>query len=232
MYESYYLDGMSTDKIRQLVIQKMEEKRLNKRQLSLMLRRNEAYIDQYLTRRIPEFFPENIRQEIAVILGIEEEKLKAPVAYKSMTINKSLLNRRNNIGTVADIQFGPDTVPILGSANGSSEAFVLNFDEPIGEILRHPGQKNMNGAFAIEVRGSSMTPRYKAGWIVYPIANKYPRPDQGCIIEMKNDGEAFLKVFIRETEKEIICMQYNPEKEWKRLKSDIKALHSIAGTTE
>jgi phage repressor protein C with HTH and peptisase S24 domain len=127
--------------------------------------------------------------------------------------------------------FGPDMVPILGHANGSSEAIMLNFDEPIGETMRHPRQINMQGAFALQVRGNSMSPKYEAAQKVFPLLNHFPKQQQGCIVEMKN-GEAFIKVFIRETEKELIFKQYNPPKEWKRSKSEVKALHAIVGTSE
>lgn len=130
--------------------------------------------------------------------------------------------------SMGDSPFGPDTVPVLGNANGSSEAIVLNFDEPIGEIMRHPNQKGMKNSFALYMHGESMYPRYMEGDPVYAIANRPPSRGQDCIIEMSN-GDSFIKHFIKKTAKEIICQQFKPDKEWKRPLADIKAIHAVVG---
>lgn len=119
-------------------------------------------------------------------------------------------------------------IPVLGHANGSKEAIMLNFDEPIGEVTSHPNQVGMRGAFALYARGDSMGYRYKDGELVYVIANKPPVRGQDCIVEMKN-GESYLKEFDRRTNKEIICQQYKPEGIWKRKMEDVKALHAVVG---
>lgn len=121
-----------------------------------------------------------------------------------------------------------DLIPILGYANGSSEALMINFNEKIGEVARHPAQGNMIGAFALEAFGESMSPRIRPGDLVFSISNKRPSKQQDCIVELHN-GESFIKEFSRTTEKEIICLQLNPPKEWRRKLEDIKAIHAIVG---
>lgn len=127
-----------------------------------------------------------------------------------------------------DSEFGPKMVSILGHANGSREALILNFDEPIGEAPQHPHQKGVKNGFALYTKGESMSPRYTPGELVYAIGNRQPLPNQDCIVELKN-GEGYVKQFVRLTEKELICRQFNPEKEWKRPASEIKAIHAIVG---
>lgn len=155
--------------------------------------------------------------------------------YKSMNSefknissnNKALQTMISNV--IGDHSFGPDTVPILGQVNGSSEAIVLNLDEPIGEAPRHPHQKGIKNAFALYVKGESMTPRLMSGELIYAIMNRPPLSNQDCVIEMKNNGESYVKQFIKTTDKEIICRQFNPLKEWRRLLTEVKAMHAIVG---
>lgn len=124
--------------------------------------------------------------------------------------------------------FGPTSVPILGHANGSSEAVMLNINEPIGEAPQHPNQKGQKNSFALYARGESMSPRYMQGELVYAIMGQSPLPGADCIIEMMN-GEAYLKQYAKSTDKEIICRQLNPAKEWKRPRSEVRAIHRVVG---
>lgn len=119
-----------------------------------------------------------------------------------------------------------DTIPVLGSANGSSEALVLNFDDPIADTPRHPEQEGFKNAFAMYVIGDSMTPRHRPGEKVYALASLMPKRGQDCIVEMQN-GEGYIKTFEEKTKKEVICTQLNPEQKWKRLLSDVKAIHAV-----
>lgn len=227
--ESFYIILMTYDKMRQLVIQKMEEKGLNKRQLSIKLGRNEAYIDQYLNRGVPEFLPEDIRANVSEILGIEEDRLKPSGAYRGVGVRKSLLHPEGK-GT-NELAFGPDQVPILGYANASDEAILLNYDEPIGFALRHPSQKDVKNAYFLEIYDESMSPRYYPGELAAINGDKRPLPKRDCAIELVN-GEAYIKQFVRMNEKELICNQLNPPKEWKRPRSQVKAIHAVGGRSD
>lgn len=126
------------------------------------------------------------------------------------------------------VQFGPDTIPILGHANGSNDAVMLNTDSEIGRALRHPNQQGMKGAFALYACGESMTPRYMPGELVYAASKKPPIRGQDCIIEL-NNGEGYLKQFDKIESDEVLCKQLNPAKTWKRQLSDVKAIHAIVG---
>lgn len=126
------------------------------------------------------------------------------------------------------VSFGPDTVPILGHANGSSDAIMLNPENEIGRALRHPNQQGLNNAFALYAAGESMSPRYMEGELVYVVAGLPLIKGRDCIVEMKN-GEAFLKQYFKTTDTHIICKQLNPGVEWKKLISDVKIIHIVVG---
>ncbi len=213
------------DEIRSLIAQRIEDSGMSMMALSKMIGRNQAYIQQYLERGTPQYLPEEERYKVAEILAIDENKLKK--VLKIDIEDKKLLNQKN-MHVIREVQYGPDTVPVYGAANGSSEALVLNFDEPIGEVAKHPNQTGMQKAFAVYTHGNSMSPRYRDGELVYVAANRRPTKGQDCIVEMEN-GESFIKEFIKTTDKEIICGQLFPQKEWKRPLSGIRAIHAIVG---
>lgn len=166
-------------------------------------------------RQLSEVFDVGVGE----ILGESEKKIKNQEESRLPTATE---------GSMSPVSFGPDMVPILGSANGSSEALILNFDEPIGEIMRHPNQKGMKGSFAVLMRGESMYPRYKEADPIFAIYNRPPSRGQDCLIELTN-GESFVKCFIKKTAKDLICEQYNPASEWKRKLADVKAMHAVVG---
>lgn len=220
--------------MREIIKQAMEAKGLTLTDVSVFLGKNKAYMQQFIERGIPQYLKETERKTISMYLSIDEDQLLPPEikSIYSQTKNIKIPSESSLQPKVADdienISFGPDMIPILGNANGSTEALVLNFDQPIGQILRHPNQKGMKGAFALYARGESMSPRYMPGEPVYVIANKPPQKGQDCIVEMKN-GESYLKIYTKQTEAELICRQLSPDKSWKRLLMDIKSIHAVVG---
>lgn len=129
---------------------------------------------------------------------------------------------------MGQISFGPDMIPILGHANASSSAIMLNHDDPIGEAPRHPNQKGVRNAFYLKIYDESMAPRYYPGERAAVNGGSMPLTKEDCIIEM-NNGEAYIKQFVRTTSKDVVCRQLNPDKEWKRALSDVKAIHAVVG---
>lgn len=156
---------------------------------------------------------EEFSEEISVAIPINGDRQPSP--------------SRSKDGSRA-YQFGPDTVPILGHANGSPDAVIISMDNEVGRALRHPNQDGLKDSFALYAVGESMSPRYMPGELVYAVANKPPMRGTDCLIEMQN-GETFLKQFAKRTEKDLICRQLNPPKDWKRSISEIKAIHAVVG---
>lgn len=129
---------------------------------------------------------------------------------------------------IGGVSFGPDTVPILGHANGSPDAVMLNPDNEIGRALKHPNQQGLSSAFALYARGDSMFPRYAEGELIYVASGLPVIKGKDCVIEMKN-GEGFVKQYYKTTDTHIICKQLNPAMDWKRLLSEVKSVHAIVG---
>lgn len=167
------------------------------------------------------------REKISAAIASKEElpsyaELSIPNRDKKHSLKHPDLKSRDNF------PFGPDTVPILGQANASSKAVMLNFDDPIGEFPRHPNQKNVKNAYYVRIYDESMEPRYYPRELAAVNGNMSPLSKEDCVIQLKN-GEVYIKRFIKTTSKEVICAQLNPAKEWKCLLTEVKAIHAVVG---
>lgn len=178
---------------------------------------------------------DQLNVSVATLVGHREKIFKAVESHHPIpdpselraVVKKSPLQPK--IAEPIDhFSFGPEMVPMIGRVTNSGDAVVLDFDDPIGEAPIHPNQKKIKGGFAVKMNDDTMEPRYWQGETTYPIKNSRPGPMQDCWVEF-NNGTSQLRQFIKSTDKEIICKQFNPAKERKYHKSDIKALHAVDG---
>lgn len=208
------MDMIFKNNIKQLRI----SKGLSQAKLGEIIGRDQSLISKLEKGQID--FDMNMADKLSAAFGVPIDHLRMPPKESSLHLP--------NLGSISEAQFGPGTVPILGHANGSHEAIVINMDSVIGQAPRHPNQHGLRDGFALYAAGESMSPRYRSGELVYVAAKKPPISGQDCVVEM-NNTDGFLKEFVRYTEKEIICKQLNPPKDWKRPLSEIKAVHAVVG---
>ncbi len=64
--------------------------------------------------------------EEPIVLRGTMEKNKKSMHYEQSALPPTI------IGSIGEVSYGPDNIFILGHANGSSEAVMLNVNEPIG----------------------------------------------------------------------------------------------------
>jgi len=105
-------------------------------------------------------------------------------------------------------------VPVYGTAVGGDDAEFLWNGETIDYVRRPPGLVGVKEAFAIYVSGSSMSPRYEEGELVYIHPKRPARPGDDVVIELHGkDGQAgkcFLKRFIRRAPDLVHAEQFFP----------------------
>lgn len=172
-------------------------------------------------------------QVIAYLLQCEwwELSLNLEKTYKEMqkedSQKKSML-KSTMMASNVPTQFGPDMIPIMGHANASSNAMLQNYEEPIGEAPRHPNLSGVKNAYYVEIYDESMSPRYYPKELAAVNGNRTPLSKEDCVIQM-NNGDVFIKQFIKTTDKEIVCHQLNPDRAWKKLLSEVKSVHAVVG---
>lgn len=130
----------------------------------------------------------------------------------------------------ASVAFLPGVIPLYGWAGASNqEGRITMADQTLlGSVNMHPNQVNMVGAFAVQIIGDSMYPRYRDGEIAYLAPHRRPSREQDCLVETV-DGFGYLKEFVKQTGGKVILRQLNPEGEVELDAEKIKAIHAVVG---
>ena len=124
---------------------------------------------------------------------------------------------------------GPAAIPVCGCVMaGQDECIDLVRPLGHGQVAPHPRQIGEDGAFAAEVAGTSMLPRYRPGEVVYALLDRRPEFGDDCIVELTG-GRGFLKEFRTRTSTQIVCWQHHPPGEWCRPLEEVLAVHLVVG---
>lgn len=124
-------------------------------------------------------------------------------------------------------------LPVFGQAvAGINGEFELN-GNVIFDVLCPPQLYEVNNAYAVEVSGDSMWPRYRDGEIVYcDPTRRVKKGDfvvaQIMIDEYANAPQAFIKMFVRHNAKELVLEQFNPAKTLTFPHEKVVSVHYIA----
>ncbi len=217
----------STDSVRPLIRDTLAQRHLNMSAVSKMLGKNHAYLHQFLDRGIPAQLPELVREQLARILDVPEEKLKGGGGKGS---------RLPPVGRPG-APFMGDKIPVYGAAQGGPDGWFPWNGDIVDYVSRPPHLAGATGAYAVFVAGSSMEPRYYAGEIVYIHPGKPVTVGAFVLVEVKPESEgdtprAFIKRLVRRTATKVTFEQFNPPKEIDIKASDIKSMRRIVGNAE
>lgn len=126
---------------------------------------------------------------------------------------------------------GGNKIPVYGSAVGGVDGeFAMN-GGILYEVTAPPVLNNVSGAYAVQISGESMEPRYFDGEVVF--VNPHRRVVKGDFviaqIKVKEDGPplAFVKRFVRHNAVELVLEQYNPPKEIRFPHDRVESVHFI-----
>lgn len=126
----------------------------------------------------------------------------------------------------------PQDVPVYGVAVGGSEGeFVLN-GQIVDYVRRPPGIAKARNVYAIFVIGSSMSPRFEEGEIVYVTPHKPPAIGDYVVVQMvgkteDDNGVALIKRLERRSGDRVLLSQFNPPAELELDRESIKAMHVV-----
>jgi phage repressor protein C with HTH and peptisase S24 domain len=122
-------------------------------------------------------------------------------------------------------------IPVYGSAVGGVDGeFAMN-GVALYEVVAPAVLNNVSGAYAVQVSGESMEPRYFDGEVVF--VNPHRRVVKGDFviaqIKVEEHGPplAFVKRFVRRNSEELVLVQYNPPKELRFDNSLVESVHFI-----
>jgi phage repressor protein C with HTH and peptisase S24 domain len=202
------------DSARRLIRAAMQQKGVNAKRLSLLIGKNETYVQQYLTRGSPLSLPEDARQAIADQLGLAESQLKGP---QRAPASRSPERSNARIGPVTPLGGSGVRIPVYGQAMGGKDGrFILN-GAKVADALAPPDLVSVRDAYAVYVVGDSMEPRYRAGETVYVHPYMPVRKGDYVVVQLRaqHDGdppEGYIKQFMGRDDRRLKLAQLNPRK--------------------
>ena len=121
-------------------------------------------------------------------------------------------------------------IPVLGYAAGSMTGFNIIQDEAIDYFRCPPALEDIEGAYAIYVRGKSMNPQFSEGDLCFVHPHRQPVKGDTVIIQQTNNHEppiAFIKTYLKQTDTKLFASQHNPEAEIQYPLNTILHIHKV-----
>lgn len=79
-------DKFRMDAVRKIILDAVRDRPgVTLKGLSKQLKKNDAYLQQFISRGVPEFLPEKVRGQLADLLDLDESALGAPEPSKKKT---------------------------------------------------------------------------------------------------------------------------------------------------
>jgi len=139
-----------------------------------------------------------------------------------------------NAKVLGSVDFPKDKrIPVYGQAvGGLNDEFEFN-GNVLFDVLCPPQLSHIAGAYAIQVSGESMWPRYRDGEIVYVDPTRRVKKDDFVVAQIASDEcsdipQAFVKMFCKHNTEELVLEQFNPAKKLVFPHSRVKTVHFIA----
>lgn len=122
-------------------------------------------------------------------------------------------------------------IPVYGSAvAGVDGEFALN-GTFLYEVMAPPSLSPVAGAYAVQVSGDSMEPRYFDGEVVFvDPTRRMKRGDfvvAQVIMEETGTRLAYIKRFVRHNDQELVLEQYNPPKQLVFRHENVQSVHFV-----
>lgn len=214
--------------VREFLRMKLAEQRLSMKEASEQIGRNHAYLQQYFERGIPAELPEEPREKLAELIGVDPDLLRGTAPPTRTGVRKPF------------IRLPPTTaerIPVMGVAEGGGEGKSLWNGEIVDHVARPPSLSGAPNGYATYVIGTSMEPRYHPGELIYVHPGKPVAFGNYVLVQLKPPAEgepplALIKRFVKKTATKIVLEQYNPPKQLDIPARDVVSIHKIVGSGE
>ena len=126
---------------------------------------------------------------------------------------------------------GGNIIPVYGSAVGGIDGeFEMN-GAVLYELMAPPSLSPVSGAYAVQVSGDSMEPRYFDGEVVFVDPTRRVTRGEFVIAQIRLEEEgailAYIKRFVRHNAVELVLEQYNPPKELRFKHENVHSVHFV-----
>jgi phage repressor protein C with HTH and peptisase S24 domain len=123
-------------------------------------------------------------------------------------------------------------IPVYGQAVGGIDGEFLMNGSILYEVMAPPVISHISGAYAVQVAGDSMSPRYEDGEICFVDPKRRVKKGDYVIAQIRQEEHgpplAYVKKFVRQNSIELVLEQFNPAKELRFAGNSVHAVHYIA----
>jgi phage repressor protein C with HTH and peptisase S24 domain len=233
------------DAVRKLILDKLIERGLDMKEVSLRMGRSHSYLQQFLKRGHPVYLKERDRELLAEILGVPENELRGT----SPTLAKKPYNKLG--GNVPEMQ--PDIkmsdtghirvdtqqevaamsasrdLPVYGTVQGGGGALIVT-DVAVDYVVRPAPLLRVRDGYGMIVTGDIMSPKIENGDVVLVNPHLPPRMGDICIFRRRVDGTTQVRVkkLRRYTDDTWHVSQFEPAKDFTLKRSEWQC-HVIVG---
>lgn len=226
--------------VHDLIRQKVAERGLDLKALSLGMGRNHGYLHQYLTQGVPKKLNEDDRAYLARALGVPEAALKDnnPLINQQMSRSVPTFKRGIAKAELPVMLASPENLlKVLGMAEGGKDGWCPLNGDVVQYITRPDNLRGVPNAYAVFIKGESMAPRYEPGEIVHVHPGRPPQPGSYVLVQRHNPDDetqplAVVKRLVRRSGSKVILAQLNPKKEFEVPAGEIVSMHKVVGSSE
>lgn len=123
-------------------------------------------------------------------------------------------------------------IKVFGRAVGGVDGeFEMN-GSVLYEVMAPPVLSDISGAYAVQVSGESMSPRYEDGEVCFVDPHRRVKRGDYVIAQVKLEEHgpllAYVKRFVRHNAEELVLDQFNPPKELRFLSHQVHSVDYIA----
>ncbi|WP_049732905.1 LexA family transcriptional regulator [Rhizobium ecuadorense] len=122
-------------------------------------------------------------------------------------------------------------IPVYGQAVGGVDGEFLMNGSVLYETMAPPSISKISEAYAVQVAGDSMYPRYEDGEICYVDPKRRVKKGDYVIVQIRQEEHgptlAYVKKFIRQNSIELVLEQFNPAKELRFAGNTVVSVHYI-----
>lgn len=123
-------------------------------------------------------------------------------------------------------------IPVYGQAVGGIDGEFLMNGSVLYEVMAPPVLSNVSGAYAVQVAGESMSPRYEDGEVCFVDPKRRVKKGDYVIAQIRLEEHgpllAYVKKFVRHNNIELVLEQFNPPKELRFPANAVETVHYIA----
>lgn len=123
-------------------------------------------------------------------------------------------------------------IPVYGQAVGGVDGEFLMNGSILYEVMAPPVISHISGAYAVQIAGESMLPRYEDGEIAFVDPKRRVKKGDYVIAQIRQEEHgpllAYVKRFIRQNSIELVMEQFNPPKELRFAGNCVVSVHYIA----